>query len=179
MIGQRSIRRRAVQAAPCRLDRLGDRVALGHLIHNMDPWDRQEIMALRPAERRNDRALLEDIDAIQASDAHLEAWLFYPVGDHNASAVAYAAAWRVAPHLASLALFGARGCRRRLPGLIAWLAGARAHFARDHGISVGEVKVLARHPARRWIEGMGGEPVATLPGIGAGGEDFVQMIWRF
>lgn len=181
MTPRRALRRRAVGALPLDVTNEAHLRALARLIAAMDPWDRCEIMGLRAQARQSEQALLADLICIHGGASSLEAWLFWPAGqlDLATTPVAYAGAWRTAPRLASLALFGAKGCRARLPGLIAWLAARRDGFVRDHRVTVGEVKVLARHPARRWLDAMGGDPVNPLPGIGLGGEDYVQMIWRF
>lgn len=152
---------------------------LSYLIEVMDPWDRRELMALRPA--IGEVPLLAELTAVHASVAHLEAWLLHPDtgSETDEWPVAYAGAWRVAPHLASLAFFGRRGCRWYLPAIHAWLLARWRGFGAQHDIRLGEVKVLAGHPARRWLrEAVFGEDMAELPGIGRWGDDFVQMIWR-
>ena len=149
------------------------------LIEAMDPWDRREIDALRPA--IGGVPLLAELAQMHASTAHLEAWLLHPETGRAADdwPVAYAGAWRVAPHLASLAFFGQRRCRWYLPAIHDWLLARWQGFGAQHDIRLGEVKVLACHPARRWLrEAVFGEDMAELPGIGRWGDDFVQMIWR-
>ncbi|WP_299085166.1 hypothetical protein [uncultured Ruegeria sp.] len=144
--------------------------------------DRAEIFGLRP-DWHTPADLTADVATLIASGLLLDGFVAYrqPARDLMAEPFAVALAFRSAlPHVAELALFGAKGHERAIPAVYNHLDARRHSFGAKHGIRLAQLPVLKDHrAARRMIKRLGGAEAFDYGPIGKDGASYIHVIWRF
>jgi hypothetical protein len=146
------------------------RAAVAHILANLRPHDRHEILA----QRWNDdmEALADDVMAMACNPL----WRVYLA---DGEPVALIGATLVRPGVCAVGGFGTTRWSRVLRPLSRYVMDELIPALLSGGVHRAETYVMAANKTNlRWITALGGEVEGVLRGYGRGGEDFVALGWR-